>query len=105
MQDPKVRNAHCVRVATPGGNVTDTTIIRTPSVPLVEDIQPALDYVQKIKTRFSDEPERYRNFLDILSSRNDPVLLEKEVCYLLIFIHMKRTAHSWFAGGSYAPGS
>jgi paired amphipathic helix protein Sin3a len=79
MQDPKVRNAHCVRVATPGGNVTDTTIVRTPSVPLVEDIQPALDYVQKIKTRYVDEPERYRRFLDILSTRNDPVLVEKEV--------------------------
>ncbi|KAF9652603.1 hypothetical protein BDM02DRAFT_3153710 [Thelephora ganbajun] len=78
MQDPKVRNAHCVRVATPGGNVTDTTIVRTPSVPLIEDIQPALDYVQKIKTRFVDEPERYRKFLDILSTRNDPVLMEKE---------------------------
>jgi len=79
MQDPGDRNAHCVRVATPGGNVTDTTIVRTPSVPLVEDIQPALDYVQKIKTRFLDEPDRYRKFLDILSTRNDPVLMEKEV--------------------------
>jgi len=79
MQDPKVRNAHCVRVATPGGNITDTTIVRTPSAPLIEDIQPALDYVQKIKTRFVDEPERYRKFLDILSTRNDPVLMEKEV--------------------------
>ena len=86
MQDPKARNAHCVRVATPGGNVTETPIIRTPSAPLVEDaqppiedIQPALDYVQKIKTRFVDEPERYRKFLDILSTRNDPALMEKEV--------------------------
>ena len=83
MQDLNIRNAHCVRVATPGGNITDTTIVRTPSVPLVEDIQPALDYVQKIKTRFVDEPERYRKFLDILSTRNDPILVEKEVCFLL----------------------
>jgi len=84
MQDPKVQNAHCVRVATPGGNVTDTTIVRTPSVTLIEDIQPALDYVQKIKTRFVDEPERYRKFLDILSTRNDPVLMEKEVRPFLV---------------------
>ena len=84
MQDPKVRNAHCVRVATPGGSVTDTTIVRSPSVPLIEDIQPALDYVQKIKTRFLDEPERYRKFLDILSTRNDPVLMEKEVHPFLV---------------------
>lgn len=84
MQDSKARNAHCVRVATPGGNVTDTTIVRTPSVPLVEDIQPALDYVQKIKTRFVDEPERYRKFLDILSTRNDTAFVEKEVCSLLL---------------------
>lgn len=86
MQDPKVRNAHCVRVATPGGNITDTTIVRTPSAPLVEDIQPALDYVQKIKTRFVDEPERYRKFLDILSTRNDPVLMEKEVHSFLVLL-------------------
>ena len=79
MQDPKDRNAHCVRVATPGGSVTDTTIVRTPSAPVIEDIQPALDYVQKIKSRFLDEPDRYRKFLDILSTRNDPVLMEKEV--------------------------
>lgn len=84
MQDPKVRNAHCVRVATPGGNITDTTIVRTPSVPLVEDIQPALDYVQKIKTRFVNEPERYRKFLDILSTRNEQALVEKEVRSLLV---------------------
>ena len=51
MQDPKARNANCVRVVTPGGNVIDTTIDRSPSVPLIEDIQPALDYVQKVKTR------------------------------------------------------
>ena len=97
MQDPKVRNAHCVRVATPGGNVTDTTIVRTPSVPLIEDIQPpliediqpALDYVQKIKTRFADEPERYRKFLDILSTRNDPVLVEKEVHFFFSFYPLK----------------
>ena len=82
-QDPKDRNAHCVRVATPGGNVTDTTIVRTPSAPIVEDIQPALDYVQKIKSRFLDEPDRYRKFLDILSTRNDPALMEKEVLSLL----------------------
>ena len=80
MQDPKVQDANCVRVATPGGNVTDTTIVRIPSVPFVEDIQPALDYVQRVKTRFADEPERYSKFLDILSTRNDPVLEEKEVC-------------------------
>jgi len=79
MQDPKDRNAHCVRVATPGGNVTDTTIVRTSSASVIEDIQPALDYVQKIKSRFLDEPDRYRKFLDILSTRNDPVLMEKEV--------------------------
>jgi histone deacetylase complex regulatory component SIN3 len=46
----------------------------------MDDIQPALDYVQKIKTRFADEPERYRKFLDILSTKNDPELVEKEVC-------------------------
>jgi histone deacetylase complex regulatory component SIN3 len=83
VQDPADVNAPCVRVTTPGGNVTDT-IVRTPSVPIVEDIQPALDYVQKIKTRFSDEPERYRKFLDILSTRNDPVLVEKEVRSFLV---------------------
>ena len=38
-----------------------------------------MDYVQKIKTRFVDEPERYWKLLDILSRRNDPVLMEKEV--------------------------
>ena len=80
MQDPKVQDANCVRVTTPGGNVTDTTIVRIPSVPLVKYIQPALDYIQRVKTRFADEPERYRKFLDILSTKNDPVLVEKEVC-------------------------
>jgi histone deacetylase complex regulatory component SIN3 len=95
MQDPKVRNAHCVRVATPGGNVTDT-IVRTPSVPPIEDIQPALDYVQKIKSRFLDEPERYKKFLDILSTRNDPLLVEKEVCSLLVSQTEQLTA--WILG-------
>jgi len=85
MQDPKDRNAHCVRVATPGGNVTDTTIVRTSSAPVIEDIQPALDYVQKIKSRFLDEPDRYRKFLDILSTRNDPVLMEKEVRSFVLY--------------------
>ena len=104
MQDPKVRNAHCVRVATPGGNITDTTIVRTSSVPLaeditpIEDIQPALDYVQKIKTRFSDEPERYRKFLDILSTRNDPVLMEKEVRSLLGLSLEIRQLTTWIIG-------
>ena len=79
MQDRKILNAHPVRVATPGGNVGDIATVRSPSLPLFEEIRPALDYVQKIKTRYLDEPERYRKFLNILSTRNDPVLVKKEV--------------------------
>jgi paired amphipathic helix protein Sin3a len=105
MQDPKARNAHCIRVATPGGNVTDTTIVRSSPAPPVEDIQPALDYVQKIKTRFVDEPDRYRKFLDILSTRNDPVLVEKEVCVLLIIFSEIEQLTAWIVGRCYAPGS
>ena len=33
-------------------------------------MQPALDYVQKIKARYADEPDRYKKFLEILSEKD-----------------------------------
>ncbi|TFY80565.1 hypothetical protein EWM64_g3447 [Hericium alpestre] len=33
-----------------------------------QSLKPAMDYVQKIKTRFSDDPETYKQFLEILSN-------------------------------------
>ncbi|THH20323.1 hypothetical protein EW146_g1003 [Bondarzewia mesenterica] len=33
-----------------------------------QNLGPAMDYVQRIKTRFSDDPDTYKQFLEILSS-------------------------------------
>ncbi|TFY70749.1 hypothetical protein EVG20_g2247 [Dentipellis fragilis] len=33
-----------------------------------QGLKPAMDYVQRIKTRFSDDPDTYKQFLEILSS-------------------------------------
>jgi paired amphipathic helix protein Sin3a len=54
---------------------SEVIIVTTPSGMMLQSInnlvilpQSALGYVQRIKTRFSDDPYIYKQFLDILSS-------------------------------------
>ena len=44
-----------------------------------------MDLLKKIKTRFLDEPERYRGFLDILITRNDLLHIEKKECFFVLY--------------------
>jgi paired amphipathic helix protein Sin3a len=46
----------------PGNNPAATTMIPTGAPP----INQAIDFVNRIKLRYSDEPEVYRKFLDVL---------------------------------------
>ncbi|KAL4252934.1 Transcriptional regulatory protein Sin3-like protein [Abortiporus biennis] len=70
-------NPNFITVTTPAGTTTQATnsvftvdgINRGYSgTPIPEsDIEPALLYLQKVKARYSNDPERYRNFLELLS--------------------------------------
>lgn len=35
-------------------------------------MEPALVYLQKVKTRYANDPERYRRFLELLSPGDSP---------------------------------
>ncbi|KAI0062716.1 hypothetical protein BV25DRAFT_1803353 [Artomyces pyxidatus] len=44
-----------------------------------QNLGPAMDYVQRIKTRFSDDPDTYKKFLEILSSHKSTANNKSEV--------------------------
>lgn len=45
-----------------------------------QGLGPAMDYVQRIKTRFSHDPDTYKQFLEILSNHKSN---SHDVCPLL----------------------
>lgn len=74
-------NADYITVTTPSGTrrqpireplAADRDVLgMRPQEPAASDepeIERALSYVQKVKTRYANDPERYKQFLEILSS-------------------------------------
>lgn len=73
-------NTDLITVTTPAGTTTQSIRdmfppAREPDVPMTipmdmeaeADIERALSYVQRVKTRYANDPEKYKAFLEILS--------------------------------------
>jgi paired amphipathic helix protein Sin3a len=104
-EDPNNKNANSIRVSTPTGTTTHTTVYRTIPLPDTQlppqpqDMQSALDFVQKIKTRYADEPDRYKKFLEILSEGHPSGI--KHVRRLALFVNPFSKSYIRFRPSSY----
>ncbi|KAH8101975.1 hypothetical protein BXZ70DRAFT_932719 [Cristinia sonorae] len=93
-----------ITVTTPAGTSTQA-IKRTPFMDAYmegvvdeTDMEPALAYLQKVKNRYSNDPERYQQFLELLSPHAAPSLSDDEVLALVgqIFYDDKDLAKGFF---------
>ncbi|TFY59719.1 hypothetical protein EVJ58_g5599 [Rhodofomes roseus] len=78
------QNPNSITVTTPAGITTQTTNgafsfgIAPPALPDV-NLEPALAYVQRVKTRYANEPDKYRRFLEILNPKSGSGMLSHEL--------------------------
>ena len=87
------QNPNSITVTTPSGTTTQTTNgaftfdsgvgrpegERAPAPSPVPDLEPALAYVQRVKTRYANEPEKYRRFLEITNPNKGDNIASHEV--------------------------